>query len=788
MAINVLFKFGSQSEYDSLLTHNPFALYWCNDTQRIYKGDDLMGTGAKATELAAGLLSPEDYQLLHEMAYDLSNKVDQELELADGRSLIFNESDGGGAKVERKIDGVDYASFAGVNTDVKDGIGAQIYDIDVNANKGVKLDVTRNGIYYTKGDDSAKSPLERDIAENELATKKDIQAIGKALHYIGLTELASGETVEQALNRVVETYKASHLGYTLSEGAVAIIVEAEGAVEYIWNGTKWDQFGNEGLYETKAEAQAEHAVLSNAITGVETSLTGLINTEVAAREEAINQVSEAIDGEIERATNAESELKTYIDGKEEALDGKIEDEIERAEDAEDALSDRISALEMPVEPEYDSSLNILFLNGNSVRVYDNGSSNTAEWYGAGSSDKSANTLTFPYGASISCGGNGIDKPVSFIGAQLVMDSGNIKTIRGGGLGACAVGNVDIVVNGGTITAVTGGGQKYTSNLKGQNVVENVHIILNTNLSGQSILCAGGTDVVSVGHAVMDVNANVNWCYASGSNGGYINDVTVNLNGGTINNFLGVVRGYIASAKVTVSGANVVNMWAGADNDASDNGVIKKAVIDAIEGSITTLRKGYSGLVEGDFECSGHYNTGVIGNEEEAVEECDLVVYVDKSVAVLKEELTAEYTVGGIKYGTVFEAGTSIEHILRELFTNHIPVEETDILYGSSTEIPEDISDLTGSITKDVNVLINDGMVQNIKTGDTELIQPQYTVVACKNFLELTNWQNNATKISYMTSVHKVTYGDYNIYYKIPTCYDADIGGEDYKFEFKEAEE
>ena len=80
-----------------------------------------------------------------------------------------------------------------------------------------------------------------------------------------------------------------------------------------------------------------------------------------------------------------------------------------------------------------------------------------------------------------------------------MDSGNIKTIRGGGLGACVVGNVDIVVNGGTITAVTGGGQKYNSNLKGQNTVENAHIILNTNLSGQNILCAGGTDVVSVGH-------------------------------------------------------------------------------------------------------------------------------------------------------------------------------------------------------------------------------------------------------------------------------------------------
>src|SRR5574344_1071545 len=100
MAINVLFKFGTQAEYDSLLNHNPFALYWCTDTQNLYKRDVLMRTGRNATELAAGLLSPEDYQLLHEMAYDLSNKVDQEIEIEDGRALIFNESDGGGSKVE----------------------------------------------------------------------------------------------------------------------------------------------------------------------------------------------------------------------------------------------------------------------------------------------------------------------------------------------------------------------------------------------------------------------------------------------------------------------------------------------------------------------------------------------------------------------------------------------------------------------------------------------------------------------------------------------------------------
>lgn len=91
-----------------------------------------------------------------------------------GEALIFNEADGGGVKFTDKNGN---ASFVGVNQDVDGGIGAQLYDINMATNKGSKLDVTKNGIYYVVGDESAKPAVERDIAANELATKKDIQAI-----------------------------------------------------------------------------------------------------------------------------------------------------------------------------------------------------------------------------------------------------------------------------------------------------------------------------------------------------------------------------------------------------------------------------------------------------------------------------------------------------------------------------------------------------------------------------------------------------------------------------------
>lgn len=58
------FQVKTQAKYDSLLTKDTLALYWIEETQRLYKGDQLFGTGAEASEQAAGLLSAEDYASL----------------------------------------------------------------------------------------------------------------------------------------------------------------------------------------------------------------------------------------------------------------------------------------------------------------------------------------------------------------------------------------------------------------------------------------------------------------------------------------------------------------------------------------------------------------------------------------------------------------------------------------------------------------------------------------------------------------------------------------------------
>ena len=185
----------------------------------------------------------------------IGDKVDHVIIGANGKALIFNESDGGGAKFEHS-DGT--WSFVGVNDAGKGGIAAQIYAIDHNnSNKGARINVTTNGIFYTNGRTSGGDYS----ADDELATKGDIAALGSALHYIGMTEKQAGETDEQALARVVTTYQTAHPGYVLSAGAVAIV----DVKEFIFNGTAWQEFGDEGLYETKADAQAAHEALQAAI-------------------------------------------------------------------------------------------------------------------------------------------------------------------------------------------------------------------------------------------------------------------------------------------------------------------------------------------------------------------------------------------------------------------------------------------------------------------------------------------------------------------------------------------
>ena len=89
---NVKFYFGTQAKYDALVEKNNLALYFIEDTQRLYKGSFLIASGANATSMASGLMSAEDKIKLDDLLAGggLSN-----LKPVDGTIVIADNSEGG---------------------------------------------------------------------------------------------------------------------------------------------------------------------------------------------------------------------------------------------------------------------------------------------------------------------------------------------------------------------------------------------------------------------------------------------------------------------------------------------------------------------------------------------------------------------------------------------------------------------------------------------------------------------------------------------------------------------
>lgn len=126
-----------------------------------------------------------------EIEASVATKTAKEMNGANGKALIFNEADGGGAKFEHS-DGT--WSFAGVNDGGENGIAGQIYAVKKNASnkmEGTRIDVTKGAMYYTVGD----APVsERLVEANEIAVKGDVAAA------------VSSKADASALDAAVETF------------------------------------------------------------------------------------------------------------------------------------------------------------------------------------------------------------------------------------------------------------------------------------------------------------------------------------------------------------------------------------------------------------------------------------------------------------------------------------------------------------------------------------------------------------------------------------------------------
>ena len=140
--------------------------------------DALLEDKADTADMQTALgekVAQADYDVkVAELEAEIAAKTAKEINGTNGKALMFNEADGGGAKFEH-ADGT--WSFAGVNDGGEDGIAGQIYALKKNASnkmEGARIDVSKGGMYYTVGDAAAGARM---VADNEIAVKGDITAV-----------------------------------------------------------------------------------------------------------------------------------------------------------------------------------------------------------------------------------------------------------------------------------------------------------------------------------------------------------------------------------------------------------------------------------------------------------------------------------------------------------------------------------------------------------------------------------------------------------------------------------
>ena len=171
--------------------------------------------------------------------------------------------------------------------------------------------------------------------------------------------------------------------------------------------------------------------------------------------------------------------------------------------------------------------------------------------------------------------------------NMIINDGTFAMVCGGGVLESDCETVNVTINGGTIASIEGGGH---ASVKGDLEVGNAEIgaespchvgTVNMDINGgtfkgssHALVYGGGQGYSATDKVVMTVdNADMsNNCYvtAGGSNG-YTGNAEVTFGAGTtVNIYQSGNRGTMKTAKTTVNGATITNMYLG--GDSTDDGV------------------------------------------------------------------------------------------------------------------------------------------------------------------------------------------------------------------------
>lgn len=232
---NVRFYFGTQAKYDALVEKNPIALYFIEDTQRLYKGDILMATGADASALAAGLMSSADKKKLDTLTVDggISKLV-----AVDGTIVMANTEDGGksiGVAISSKEGNILSAVEGGLFVPTPEKVSVPEYAIEKQkiAEEGFavsyKLKKTLDGETSYVGDTiNIAKDMVLQSATLEVVSEANVPYAGAVVGdpYIKMTFNDSGSSdIYIPVKGLVDTVKAGH-GISVVDNTVSVNLSA----------------------------------------------------------------------------------------------------------------------------------------------------------------------------------------------------------------------------------------------------------------------------------------------------------------------------------------------------------------------------------------------------------------------------------------------------------------------------------------------------------------------------------------------------------------------------------
>ena len=200
MAQNVKFiSVRLKLSYDALTVKDPLALYWIQETQELFKGDKLFGTGTLASEKAAGLLSSEDYIAL--------------------KSLITS----GGTSNLTAVDGTIVLSDIGNGTKT---IGVAIASNEHNA-----LTAVEGGLFVPTVVVPEYSIEKQEIAEDGFAASYKLKkVVDGAVSYVGDTiNIAKDLVLKSATLEIVTEANVPYDGAVIGDPYICMVFNDEKA-------------------------------------------------------------------------------------------------------------------------------------------------------------------------------------------------------------------------------------------------------------------------------------------------------------------------------------------------------------------------------------------------------------------------------------------------------------------------------------------------------------------------------------------------------------------------------